>query len=187
MMTETPAYTIIKKDNSIELREYAEYIKAEVEIVDTTYRKAVYKGFSVLAGYIFGDNVTSKNLAMTSPVQVASSQKIAMTSPVTVSGAGSYTVAFVMPSEFTLKTLPEPKNPTITFNKVDSQVTAAIRFSGYFNERKVRKAKHHLRDWLKEENLEAEGEFLVARYDPPWVPWFLARNEVMIGVKKDFG
>lgn len=101
-MIETLNYSVIKKENAIELRQYPAHIKAEVDVTDTTYQKAIYKGFSTLAGYIFGDNIKAKKIEMTTPVQVTNSQKIAMTKPVTVSGEGgegTFTVAFIMPSE----------------------------------------------------------------------------------------
>ena len=58
-MTETPRYTVIQKENKFELRHYSAYIKAEVDVTETTYRKAIFKGFSILAGYIFGNNTTT--------------------------------------------------------------------------------------------------------------------------------
>lgn len=184
-MTETPSYTIIDKQGDIELRVYPAYIKAEVEVVDTTYSKAIYKGFGMLAGYIFGDNIKTEKIAMTSPVQVSQSEKIAMTKPVTISGEGTYTVAFIMPSEYTLESLPKPKNLAVTFSRVESQTMAAIKFSGFYRESQMKKTKRKLEAWLEKQGLEAEGEFVIAGYDPPWVPWFLARNEVMIPIKSE--
>ncbi len=182
-MTETPSYTVIEKQGDIELRNYPAYIKAEVEVVGTPYRKAIFKGFSMLANYIFGDNVKTEKIAMASPVQVSQSEKIAMTKPVTISGEGTYTVAFIMPSEYTMESLPKPKDPAISFTKVESQTMAAISFSGFYREQQVKKSKRQLETWLKKEGIQAAGEFVVAGYDPPWVPWFLARNEVMIPIK----
>ncbi|MBW6466863.1 MAG: heme-binding protein [Brevefilum sp.] len=186
-MTETPKYDVIKRAKRVELRRYPAHIKAEAEVSGLTYQKAIYQGFSILAGYIFGDNVAAEKIAMTSPVQVSNPQKIAMTKPVTVSGDGTYSVAFIMPGKYTLESLPKPKDPRITITKIDSQVMAALRFSGYFSENKVRKAKQKLQDWIVRDGLAAEGDFIVARYNPPWVPWFLARNEVMIRIKSGPG
>ena len=183
-MTETPSYSVIRKGNGLELRHYPAYIKAEVTIADSSYRNAVFKGFNFLADYIFGNNIKSEKIAMTTPVQVSQSQKIAMTKPVTVSGDGNYTVAFIMPSEFTMDNLPIPKNNRVKLTAVPSHTMAAIRYSGYFKEPSISKAKHHLREWLEKEGLETEGDFIVAGYNPPWVPGFLTRNEVMIEVKK---
>lgn len=182
-MTETINYSVIKKQNDYELREYPEHLKAQVSVRDTSYQKAIYKGFSVLAGYIFGGNRSSKKIDMTSPVQVSESTKIAMTKPVIVSGEGQFSVAFIMPSEYTLESLPEPTNPDVRITRVELRTMAALRFSGYFSERKVSKAKKQLERWVEKEGYQSIGEFIVARYNPPWVPWFLARNEVLVEIQ----
>ena len=184
-MTESPNYSILKKENKIELRLYPNFIKAEVTIQDINYRSAVFKGFNILADYIFGNNVKAEKIAMTTPVQVSQSQKIAMTKPVTVSGDGNYTVAFIMPSEFTMDSLPIPKNDKVKFLSVPSQTMAAIRYSGYFKESSISKAKQQLKSWLEKEGLETEGDFIIAGYNPPWIPGFLARNEVLISIKAE--
>ena len=182
-MTETPKYSVIKKQKEIELRQYAGYIQAEVSIVEKNYKAAIEKGFGVLAGYIFGNNISRQKIEMTTPVQVSQSQKIAMTTPVTVTGNDRFTVAFVMPSDYNLDTLPLPKDNNIHFNPRPIHQMAAIRFSGYFQKDSIDKNKKRLSQWLKEEGLETEGDFVVAGYNPPWVPGFLARNEVLIKVK----
>ena len=120
---------------------------------------------------------------MTSPVQVSQSQKIAMTKPVTISGDGNYIVAFIMPSEFRLNTLPQPKNDAVQFSSLPSHTMAVIRYSGYFHGHKIKKAKFRLKTWLEKEGIETNGDFIVAGYNPPWVPWFLTRNEVMVEIK----
>ena len=182
-MTETPDYSIIQKDGNIELRSYVPYIKAEVDVVESSYKNAINQGFNILASYIFGQNRSSETIAMTSPVEVSQSEKIAMTKPVIVSGEGSYTVAFIMPSEYTFDTLPVPNNPRIRMKQLEMHTVAVIRFSGYFRNQSIEQAKEELLSWLQKQGLEVEGDFIVAGYNPPWVPGFLARNEVMIRVK----
>jgi hypothetical protein len=182
-MTETPKYSVIKKQKDIELRQYAGYIQAEVSVVERDYKSAIERGFSVLASYIFGNNISRQKIAMTTPVQVSQSQKIAMTTPVTVTGKDRFTVAFVMPSEYTLETLPLPKDSTIHFALVPAHQMAAIRFSGYFQPDTINKNRERLRRWLEAEALATEGDFIVAGYNPPWVPGFIARNEILIKIK----
>jgi len=182
-MTETPKYSIIKKQNEIELRQYPGHIQAEVSIAEKDYKSAIEKGFSFLAGYIFGNNISRQKIEMTTPVQVSQSQKIAMTTPVTVTGSDRFTVAFIMPSEYTLETLPLPKDNNIHFTLIPVHTMAAIRFSGYFQQNVINKNKQILSQWLEEEGLETEGGFIVAGYNPPWVPGFLARNEILIKIK----
>ncbi|MDW7755701.1 MAG: heme-binding protein [Brevefilum sp.] len=182
-MTETLNYSVIRKQNNYELREYPAHLNAQVTIKDTSYQKAIYKGFSILAGYIFGRNRSSKKIDMTSPVQVSELTKIAMTKPVIVSGEGLFSVAFIMPSEYTLESLPEPTNPDVRIIQVESRTLAALRFRGYFSERKVRKAKKQLGSWVEKEGYQCKSEIVVARYNPPWMPWFLARNEVLVEIE----
>jgi len=182
-MTETPKYTVIKKYEEIEIRQYSGYIQAEVDVVDKDYKSAAEKGFSVLASFIFGNNISKQKIEMTAPVQAYQSEKIAMTTPVTVTGEDSFTVAFIMPSAYSLETLPQPKDDRIRFKLLPTQQMAAIRFSGYFNPDKIRKNKERLRQWLQEQGLKTEGDYIVAGYNPPWIPGFIARNEILIKIK----
>ena len=124
---------------------------------------------------------------MTTPVQASQSEKIAMTTPVTVTGASSFVVAFIMPAEYTLETLPQPKDSRVRFTQLPARSMAAVRFSGYFQQETIEKNKQRLSAWLKEQGLETEGDFIIAGYNPPWVPGFLARNEVLIQIKSGDG
>ena len=184
-MTETPKYSVIRKQNEIEIRHYPAYIQAEVTIEDNQYRSAIEKGFSVLAGYIFGNNISQQKIEMTSPVQASQSEKIAMTTPVTISGDSRFTVAFIMPSAYTMETLPQPKDSRVRFKLIPDRSLAAIRFSGYFRQDTIEKNKQRLSQWLQEQGVETEGDFIVAGYNPPWVPGLLARNEALIQIKKE--
>jgi hypothetical protein len=182
-MTQTPKYSVIKKQGEIEIRHYPAYIQAEVVIDEKNYKSAIEKGFGVLAGYIFGNNVSKQRIEMTSPVQASQSEKIAMTTPVTVTGESGFTVAFIMPSTYTLETLPQPRDSRVHIKLIPERSLAAIRFSGFFRQDAIQKNKQRLSQWLQEQGIEAEGDFIVAGYNPPWVPGFLARNEVLIQVK----
>jgi effector-binding domain-containing protein len=184
-MAQTPKYSVIKKQNEIEIRQYLAYIQAEVVIDEKNYKSAIEKGFGVLAGYIFGNNISKQKIEMTSPVQASRSEKIEMTTPVTVSGESSFTVAFIMPSAYTLETLPQPIDSRVHIKLIPERSLAAIRFSGFFRQDAIQKNKQRLSKWLQDQGIEAEGDFIVAGYNPPWVPGFLARNEVLIQVKTD--
>jgi effector-binding domain-containing protein len=184
-MAESPKYTVIRKENQIEIRQYFGYIQAEVNIHGSTYKTAIEDGFDILAGYIFGNNTSRQKVDMTTPVKVNQSEKIAMTTPVTVKGDDEFTVAFIMPSEYSLSTLPVPRDERIRFIPISAHKMATIRFSGFFNQENIQKNKERLREWMAETGLEGDGDFIVAGYNPPWIPGFLARNEVMIKVKDE--
>lgn len=182
-MTETPRYSVIQKEHEIEIRQYAAYIQAEVAVGGSDYRTAIETGFEILAGYIFGNNLSKQKIEMTTPVQASQSERIAMTTPVTVTAGPNFTVAFIMPSAYTLETLPEPKDSRIRFRLIPARSVAAVRFSGYFQQGMINRQKERLAGWLAESGYETEGDFIVAGYNPPWVPGFLARNEVMVQIK----
>jgi hypothetical protein len=141
-MTETPEYIVLKKQNNFEIRKYPEMIKAEVQVAETDYKSAAEKGFRILAGYIFGNNTSREKVEMTTPVHVASSQQIAMTTPVTITRGDKFTVAFIMPTVYTIETLPIPGDQSIRFNVVPEQQMSAIRFSGYFKRKRSRSIKN---------------------------------------------
>ncbi len=184
-MAETPKYSVSRKQNEIEIRQYSGYIQAEVTVEDKNYKSAIEQGFNLLAGYIFGNNISRQKIEMTTPVQASQSEKIAMTTPVTVTGEASFTVAFIMPAEYSLETLPQPKDSRVHLTRLPARSMAAIRFSGFFRQETIQKNKQRLSHWLDEQGLETEGDFIVAGYNPPWVPGFLARNEVLIQIKAD--
>lgn len=183
-MTETPRYDLIARHEDIEIRRYAGYIKAEVTVDGGNYKNVIEKGFRVLADFIFGNNVSRQKIAMTTPVQARPAEKIAMTTPVTVTMSGEYAVAFIMPAAYTTDTLPIPNDPRIRFSLVPEHTAAAIRFNGYFNQAKIDRNKERLVHWLAEQGLETDGDFILAGYNPPWVPGFLARNEVMVRISE---
>lgn len=196
-MTETLNYELIESAGKFELRSYPAHIRAEVSVFASSHRSAAEKGFGVLASYIFGNNTSRQNIAMTSPVTAAPSEKIAMTSPVTatpsekiamttpvtVSGSQTYTIAFIMPSSTSMDTLPLPNDQRVRLIPVSAHRAAAVRFSGYFNPKRIAEQRNALQAWLKEKELETEGEYTVAGYNPPWVPGFLARNEIWVRLK----
>jgi hypothetical protein len=186
MAIESPQYKTVHKDRKFEIREYEEYVLAEVEI-DGDFGPALQKGFRVLAGYIFGGNVSRDRIDMTAPVteQAVSAEKIDMTAPVissSIEEGKKYRIAFTMPSKYTLENLPEPSNKAISFRKVGKNTVAALRFSGNLNSKlAVRKAKE-LETWLNENSYSKKGGFVFAQYNPPWIPGIFRRNEVLTEV-----
>ena len=72
-MAETPKYSVSRKQNEIEIRQYPGYIQAEVTVDEKNYKSAIEKGFNLLAGYIFGNNISRQKIEMTTPVQASQS------------------------------------------------------------------------------------------------------------------
>lgn len=189
MSTEKPSYQTIEKSGDFELRLYAPMIVAET-YVEGSFDRAANAGFQRLAGYIFGDNragagAAAEKIAMTSPVIVeAGSQKIAMTAPITVeSSAGRWRVGFVMPSRYSMATLPTPNNPGVTLREIPEQMTAAIVFSGFAGEGKVKAKTEALLAWMAGRGLEPVSTPQLARYNPPWTLPIFRRNEILIACR----
>jgi effector-binding domain-containing protein len=84
--------------------------------------------------------------------------------------------------EYSLETLPLPKDDSIHFTPIPARQMAAIRFSGYFNQARIQKNQQRLSQWLERQGLEIEGDYIIAGYNPPWIPGFLARNEVLVSL-----
>ncbi|WP_251367618.1 heme-binding protein [Polynucleobacter sp. AP-Titi-500A-B4] len=184
---EEPKYSVIEKTPPFELRSYAPMILAEVQ-VDGDLDEASSQGFRLIAAYIFGQNQVSEKIAMTVPVAVeeqsSKSTKIAMTAPVNIeSNAGQWAVSFVMPSEYTMETLPKPLNSKVKIRQIPAVKRAVVTFSGFYNSQKVAEKTVELEEWMKTKNLQAIGVPKFARYNPPWSLPFMRRNEIMIDVR----
>jgi hypothetical protein len=183
MAIESPRYRVVQKDNKFEIREYDGYIIAEVEI-DGDFSSALQKGFRVLADYIFGGNTSKAHIAMTVPVtqQAAGSEEIEMTAPVTsspIEEGKKYIIAFTMPSKYTMETLPDPANKTISFRKVAKHKVAALRFSSNLDSKLATRKAKELEIWLNENRYSKNSSFIFAQYSPPWIPGIFRRNEVL--------
>lgn len=177
---EQPDYKITMTDGALEIRAYGPMIAAEAEVKGER-KAAISEGFRLIAAYIFGANTPNAKIAMTAPVQQQSTQKIAMTAPVTQQIAGdSWTVRFIMPSSWTLKTLPAPNDARVTLNPVPAKRVLAIRFSGSASDRLIQTKTDELRRYAANKKLATVGEPLLAFYNPPWTLPFFRRNEIML-------
>lgn len=190
MAIESPKYEVEKEEGSFEIRTYASYIVAQVD-VESDFDGALRNGFEILAHYIFGGNKKKESIPMTAPVSEeipmmapVTAEKISMTAPVTEEQAGerSYRVSFAMPSKFTLETLPEPQDKRITFKVVESRRTAAIRFSGRVHEKLATQKTEELRDWLSRNGIVPKSSVVVALYNPPFIPGIFRRNEIIVDI-----
>ena len=187
MAIETPKYKILEKDGHIELRKYDGYITANIEIKADSYKSAGSRAFGVLADYIFGNNTKNSKIAMTAPVisqKPATSEKIAMTAPVTTAKLDNqkYVISFTMPASYSLEDLPKPNNENVIIKTIPSHKVVAIRFSGYTSEGDIEKKSAELREWTNKREIKLGSQPSVLRYDPPWKPGIMRRNEVCFNV-----
>ena len=186
MAIEEATYKVVKKDNKFEIRDYAPHILAET-FVEGDFEEAGNKAFNVLFRYISGDNRSREKLEMTAPVsQEPKGEKIRMTAPVGQQRVQErWAVSFMMPASSTLENLPEPEDPKVTLRQVPARRMAAVRYSGFWNEKGYLRYKLELESWIHEKGLTIVGDPIWARYNAPFTPWFMRRNEILIPVDSD--
>lgn len=183
MAIEEAKYNVLREEDGFELREYESHILAET-MIDGEFEDAGNEAFGRLFKYISGNNKQQQKVAMTSPVgQEPLSQKIEMTSPVGQQKQdGKWVVSFMMPASFTLETTPEPKDPNVSIREVPTRLIAAVRYSGFWSEKNYHRNLVKLQNWIANNRLTPVGEPTWARYNPPLMPWFLRRNEILVPV-----
>jgi SOUL heme-binding protein len=186
---EQPQYTVIQKSELYEIRKYEPYIVAEV-VVPGPESEAGGQAFSLLGGYIFGKNKGERKLEMTAPVvqtpvaAPASSTKIEMTAPVVQTPTqNGFLVQFMMPSAYTLATLPEPLDAKVKLRQVEGKTVAAHTYSGGWSQSNYDEHLGILKTALAKDGVKTTGEPLYSRYNAPFTPWFLRKNEIWFNIQ----
>ena len=184
---EEPAYTVVRQLEDIEVREYPSFTVAET-IVTGPGSEAGNRAFPVLAGYIFGKNKGERKLAMTAPVtQAAVPVKLEMTAPVTQAAApGGFLVQFVLPRGVTAATAPEPLDARVMLRDVPPRRVAVIQYAGFWSESNYNEHLAKLQSAMKTADLTWRGEPVFSRYNAPFTPWFMRRNEIWLDVDQPF-
>ena len=183
---EKPDYKVIQTERNIEIRQYEPMIIAEVE-VDGKREDAIRDGFRLIADYIFGNNTVERDIAMTAPVQQQESQKIAMTAPVQQQSTGrSWQISFVMPSKYSMETLPEPKNDRVRLKEIMTKKFVVIKFSGTNSNENVTEHENQLMNYIEANQIKIIDSPKYAFYNAPWTLPFMRRNEVMIEINQHF-
>jgi hypothetical protein len=196
MAIEEPKYEVVTADAQFEVRHYAPILIAET-FVEGDMDAASSKGFRLIADFIFGNNLSSdtdkkSKIAMTAPVTVEpQSSKIAMTAPVTVEPqaaessmktAKTWRINFVMPSQYTLATIPKPKNNAVTLREVPSKYFIVHKYSGFNTASRVQAKTDEAVEWATKRSYKIIGTPQLSRYDPPWTLPMFRRNEIMIEI-----
>jgi hypothetical protein len=167
LFTDEPAYVVERRIGELEIRRYAPRIEAHTRLTVPDFETALDEGFRRLATYIFGDNDAEQELAMTTPV---------LTTP----RASTHTVAFVMPPDRTLATLPRPGDDRIKLVHVPTRRIAALRFRGRYSDETMLEQTRRLHELVAANDLETKGQPMFAGFDPPsTLPW-LRRTEMWI-------
>ena len=169
-MVEQARYEVLRKIGKVEVRRYPRLVVAKVD----GYGDG---GFNILFQFITGNNRQKSNVTMTAPVV---SEQIAMTAPVL---SETSSLAFIMPEEFSLETTPEPLDDRVKIVEVPERVVAALRFSGRWSNAIFKKKTEELLAEIENAGLKVAGQVFSMRYNGPYTPWFLRRNEVAVPVE----
>lgn len=168
-MIEKPDYQVLLKEGRFELRHYSRFAIARIRMERTG---EMDRGFQEMFRYIQGANADNRKISMTSPVMTTVEED-------------AMTMAFVMPRAIAPDRLPAADDSRIRHIVVESGRFAAIRFSGSWEKRRFDQMTRQLEAWIKKQGWETEGEVIIARYNPPFMPAFLRRNEILIRIVKE--
>tara|TARA_Y100000385_G_scaffold52326_1_gene49481 strand:- start:257 stop:847 length:591 start_codon:yes stop_codon:yes gene_type:complete len=167
---ETYPYKVTKVYDNFEIRDYESTLFTSVKLSTKNYKESSSKGFSILAGYIFGDN--DRN------------EKIAMTSPVAMTLEDSMTMLFMVPKKFEKETLPQPNQAEIVFKNEPAKTVAAITFNGWADDEKIERYKQDLKLALDTQKIPYTNRFYFLGYNAPYEV-FNRKNEVIVELPKD--
>ena len=183
--TEEPDYKVVRQLADVEVRQYSAYTVAEV-VVPGPAEEAGNRAFPILAGYIFGKNKGERKLAMTAPVtQAAAPVKLAMTAPVTqTAAADGFVVQFVLPKGITPDNAPVPLDERVQVREVQPAQVAVIRYAGFWSDANYAEHLAKLQAALRSADLAWTGEPVYSRYNAPFTPWFMRRNEIWLHLVK---
>lgn len=172
MAIEEPKYTIIKKNELFEIREYSPYLVAQTKVTGK-FEERGSKAFKILIKYISGENVQQKSIKMTAPVMQEKDKH----------DSNSAIISFVMPKSFTLDTLPSTLDKRIALIEKPTKTLAVLKYSGGWTEQRYKEKEALLIKALEDSNIKILGEPNFARYNSPFTLSFMRRNEIMIEVQ----
>jgi hypothetical protein len=167
---ETYPYKFSKKYDDFEIRNYEASLFTSVKLSGNKYKESSSRGFSILAGYIFGGN--------------KSKEKIAMTSPVSMSLEDSMTMMFMVPKKFNKETLPQPNQSQIEFREEPAKTAAAITFGGWATDEKIETFKQKLKSALEAEGIEYTNRFYFLGYNAPFEV-INRKNEIIVELEME--
>jgi hypothetical protein len=170
-MVQQAKYQVLKQIDKVEIRKYSAMLLARVDGQSDG-------GFNILYQYITGKNTKKSSVEMTAPVV---SEKISMTAPVV---SENRSLAFIMPEEYTAATIPQPLDNSIQIVEVPPRTVAALTFSGRWSDSVFQNKSKELLETLTKANITTVGEVFYLRYNGPFAPWFMRRNEVAIQIEQ---
>lgn len=189
MATEEPPFTIVQKFAHYEIRQYGAVVVAETT-VNAEFSQAGSSSFRILAQYIFGNNISKNGVSLSTsrPQEGQSgsgeSEKIQMTAPVTqIKRAAGFLVQFTMPQQYTLESLPSPKDSRVQLRQIPARKVVVYKYSGSWAESRYQAKLAKFRELLLKDGVQTVGEPEFARFNSPFQLSFLRRNEIWLELK----
>ena len=164
---ETLKYKLLEKHGNMEVREYKSFFLASTK---TSKDPTQNSGFGNVFNYISGQNERQEKISMTTPV-------------ITSYEDDKLVTGFFVPSKFDRNSIPKPSSSNVFIEEVSSGTFVAIRFSGNWNEKNFDRHDLELKNFMKEKNIQALGKRMILRYQPPFIPSFLRKNEILYRIK----
>jgi hypothetical protein len=169
-MTEEQPYTVLTTHDGFEVRHYPDHVLVQVDVTGD-FMRAGNIAFGPLVSYISGNNARGQKIAMTAPVlQETHSEE-------------SHTVSFVLPAGMSIADVPVPHNARVSAVHVAEHNVAAVKFGGGWNGDRFQENGELLLNKVHKAGLTPVGNVYYARFDPPWKPWFLKRNEALVALE----
>lgn len=164
----SPDYRVLEEDGAFELRAYPSLTLVSTPMPGTDGEEG--SAFMRLFRYISGSNEAEQKVSMTTPV---------LTEPVD----GGLRMSFVVPEDVAAEGAPTPLAAEVALTTFEGGRFAVYRFSGSWERSRLDGAAAELSTWIEERGLTPAGEPIVAGYDPPFMPPFLRRNEILVRVE----
>lgn len=168
---EEPSYAVVERADAMELRDYRPYYVVSTP-AGTEFESAGNRGFRTLFRYISGANASGEDISMTAPV-------------IQSRVSDGWSLAFVVPADYAPDAIPAPEGPGVQIEAVPGGLYAVNRFSGSWSETRFMEHEAELLDRVASAGLEVCGPARYARYDPPFKPPFLRRNEIIVPVARE--
>ena len=165
---ESLAFDVLDTNNDVEVRRYAPHLLATVRVTGD-FDDAGSVAFRPLFDFISGDNASEEKIAMTAPVLQQPDAE-----------SGRWLVSFVMPSDFDQESLPVPSSDVVNVSQQPPMLMAVLQYRGGWSQSRYREHEAKLLDAMSDMSLKACGASRWARHDPPFMPWFMRKNEILI-------
>lgn len=177
------SFDVVESLGVVEIRKYPSRI-----VVENSKDRNRKDAFYTLFKYISGENIQNKNISMTTPVELNEnlSEKISMTAPVEIKenpDDKTIIMRFFLPSEYTLRTAPEPNDSNLLVKELPEETFAVLQYTGSTSNEKFLNKKEELLNVLESSKWKVVGEVSFLGYDPPFTIPFLKRNEVIVPVE----